>query len=410
MRHASGAIFLLSLICLTCVRSVAQNLDDVVRLHSEYRFSEALEKCEKLLSSSASKEEKENIFKQMLLSENGQSMLQFSCEPRVLAKKTVPRKDFFLWYSHLSEKGWTADGNWFPHNAERYYYSEEGDIFTTFRKDSLEWSAPVPPVQDMNSKGTEIFPFVSPDGKELFFSSDGLFGMGGFDIFVSRWDDEGGKWGPVQNMGFPFSSVKDDLLFTYTPDNNYIVFASNRECGPENVVIYVVKYENYLRKMIPESEAKSVASLPLSSSDGGKYEFVKHSFGERPSLAMEVVEPEIDYTFRSGKESFIVPDNTLPKGIVYQVRIYVTTSKVKQNQLKGFSPVFEVRQKTGKYIYYVGLFRTYSEVSSALKQVKAKIPGAYAVAWQDGKSITVQKAKELESKIKVVEEQVRIVE
>lgn len=409
MKSKSALYILLFLLPLTAAAQPA-GIDQARQLHSQYKFTDAVALCEKLLDSATDKEEKDRIFNQMLLSENGSSMLMMAAEPRIVAKVKVPRADFFLWYSHLQDRSWTADGNFYPAGKTTYYFSENGDIYETSKKDSVLWSAPQVPSPDMKSSGSEIFPMLSPDGKELFFSSDGLFGMGGYDLFVSRWDEDQKKWGPVQNLGFPFSSTADDLLYTYTPDNSHIIFASNRECDKNSVVIYVARYENYLHTMISEDEARELASLPVSGTYKEDYKLVKHSLGSKPSIQMEEVEPEYDLSFTVGKTSVVVPENKLPNGISYQIRIMLTNAKVKKPAtFKGLSPVFEEKQSSSKYIYYVGIFRKYADAQSALKKVKPKFSGAYVVAYENGKPLQIAKAREKESKITVVSEEVRIV-
>ena len=385
------------------------SLSAAEQLHNNYQFDKAVAMYEKLLSSATDQAEKDKIFGKLLLSENGQSMLQYAADPVVIAKKTVPRADFYLWYSHLADKRWAQDGNFYPENAEKYYFSKDGDIFVTSKIDSTLWSDPKTVSKDMVSPGKEIFPILSPDGKELYFASDSLFGMGGYDLYVSRWDNYEKKWGPVQNIGFPFSSVADDLLYTQSAAGRYIVFASNRECDASSVVIYVIKYEKYLCKMIPQSEAKAFSLLPLKAEGKGDWLFVKHTLGSAPDLTFEEPEEKVDYTFKVGKEAMVV-DGPVPEGIVYQVQIFTSSYKAKNTQLKGLSPVFMRKGSTGKYIYTVGVFRTFAEANAALPKVKrAGFPSAFVVAFEDGKSTTIAKARQKESAVRVVTEDVHIV-
>ena len=90
--------------------------------------------------------------------------------------------------------------------------------------------------------GSEIFPMLSPDGKTLYFASDGLYGMGGYDLYSSAWDPETNSWGEPENMGFPFNSPGDDFLLMDTEDGKYTIFASNRDCSRDSVYIYVLDY------------------------------------------------------------------------------------------------------------------------------------------------------------------------
>jgi len=391
----------------TAAQSV--NLSTAQQYHNNYQFDKAIAMYEKLLSAATDPAEKDLIFEKLLLSENGQSMLQYAATPAVIAKKTVPRKDFFLWYSHLADKSWTQDGNYYPEGASQYFFSKDGDIYFTFQKDSTLWSDPKVPGKEMMSPKNEVFPMLSPDGKELYISSDGLFGMGGYDLYVSRLDETSQQWGPLQNIGFPFSSVADDLLYTQSEDGRYIVFASNRECDASSVVIYVIKYDKYLCKMISQSEARGFSLMPQSAADEGNWEFVKHSFRQNPDLAFEEPEDKVDYTFKVGKEATLV-EGAIPEGIIYQIQIFASATKAKMSALKGLSPVFVKKGSTGKYVYTVGAFRTYAEANAALPKVKrAGFPSAFMVAFENGKSTTVSKARQKESQVRVVTEDVHIV-
>ena len=68
-------------------------------------------------------------------------------------------------------------------------------------------------------------PFV-----KILGNSKGLYGMGGYDLYVSQWNSETGDWDVPVNMGFPYSSPYDDFLFINTEDGKYSIFASNRGC------------------------------------------------------------------------------------------------------------------------------------------------------------------------------------
>lgn len=66
----------------------------------------------------------------------------------------------------------------------------------------------------INTDGDESHPFIHPDGKTLYFSSDTWPGLGGKDIFVSRLRK--GKWSKPVNIGYPINTVDDDEGFVVT--------------------------------------------------------------------------------------------------------------------------------------------------------------------------------------------------
>lgn len=78
----------------------------------------------------------------------------------------------------------------------------------------------------INTSGNEKSPFIHSDSHTLYFSSDGLKGIGGFDIFYSRQDSTGNFIAPV-NIGYPINSENDDLGFFVSTDSKTAFFSSN---------------------------------------------------------------------------------------------------------------------------------------------------------------------------------------
>lgn len=91
----------------------------------------------------------------------------------------------------------------------------------------------------INTKARETFPFIASDGT-LYFSSDGLIGLGGLDIFKSI-PDIAGNYFSFQNVGAPINSERDDFAFIEGPFKNVFFISSNREGGKGYDDIYKVK-------------------------------------------------------------------------------------------------------------------------------------------------------------------------
>ena len=235
-------------------------------LYRAYRFDEAIDAFDAALEvardTSAAYDSllAESISSRLLLAENGSNMSRFVRTPQVVDKKLFALKDFTLFYP-LEDKSWRHLPNqldsdfsnqfvqslYAPDWNDRLYYSAAGengsrDILMTEIQDTL-WSVPTA-VQELSSaKSHEIYPMLSPDGKTMYFSSDGLYGLGGYDLYFSTWDEEEKCWSMPQNMGIPFSSPDDDFLFVDTEDEKYSIFASNRDCPADSVWVYVLEYE-----------------------------------------------------------------------------------------------------------------------------------------------------------------------
>lgn len=104
------------------------------------------------------------------------------------------------------------------------------DIYKSIRGADGAWSAPINLGPVINSKAHEKSPFLHPDGKTLYFSSDGHKGLGGYDIFFSR-SDSTGSWSKPKNIGYPINSPDDELGFFVSTDGTLGFFSSNKYNG-----------------------------------------------------------------------------------------------------------------------------------------------------------------------------------
>lgn len=104
------------------------------------------------------------------------------------------------------------------------------DLYRTVREDDGSWCAAVNMGPVVNSKGNEKSPFIHPDGQTLYYSSDGLMGVGGYDIFFTRLHEDHTVEKP-QNLGYPINSPEDELGFFVSTDGAKGFFASNKFHG-----------------------------------------------------------------------------------------------------------------------------------------------------------------------------------
>ncbi len=97
------------------------------------------------------------------------------------------------------------------------------DLYYATKIGEAEYSAPIN-LGSVNTSGDELCPFMK-DGN-LFFSSDGWPGIGGFDVFQTKWT--GSDWTTPVNMGLPVNSSADDLFYKLSPKGERAVLVSNR--------------------------------------------------------------------------------------------------------------------------------------------------------------------------------------
>ena len=102
--------------------------------------------------------------------------------------------------------------------------------YSTFDAKANVWGKPVNAGPAVNTDGNELYPTLSDDGKKLYFSSDTHPGMGGLDIFVA--EGENNKFTkPVENLKFPLNSPYDDFSIVFEGKKQKGFLTSNREGG-----------------------------------------------------------------------------------------------------------------------------------------------------------------------------------
>jgi WD40-like Beta Propeller Repeat len=141
----------------------------------------------------------------------------YSAELSKKGKWSVPRplkgKGLNTSYSE-SGATLTADGSTMYFVSDRKGDRSGTDIYVT-KMVGKTWSTPVLVSDSINTKGRETTPYITADGRFLFFSSDGHKGMGGYDIFVS--ENNGKTWSKPKNLGSSVNSTNDDTHFKYDP-------------------------------------------------------------------------------------------------------------------------------------------------------------------------------------------------
>lgn len=275
MKKKALILLVAGLSAFTAAAQDAESRGDSMR--TAYRFSEASLAYKEALNNGA---DSVALNKKLLQARNGGMMMNYVCQPQVLASGRFSLEDFFLQYP-FENRTWYATPNVLDREGGAFakglrFTGEDGyvvfsavdtsghrSLFSTYVKNGY-FEEPESLFADMTAGSDEIFPVLSADGLKLYFSSNGLYGAGGFDLYVSRRSSAGGEWGTPENLGFPFSSPADDFLYMDSDDGNYTVFASNRSCeNQDEVDVFVLKREvTPIRKKVTDpSEMAKIAEL-----------------------------------------------------------------------------------------------------------------------------------------------------
>ena len=158
-----------------------------------------------------------------------------------------------------------------PQNGYEYYisaYSDKGntgkDIYKVKQLTFMDFSLPET-IAPVNSKSNEEYPYFDATTHTLFFSSDRLGGLGGYDIYFSKYDLKANQFTEPKRMGFPINSAYDDFL--YVPDSvETALFISNRDNKNGKFTAYKVERPESPEYIKPEQvEAiKQLAQLEVT--------------------------------------------------------------------------------------------------------------------------------------------------
>lgn len=132
----------------------------------------------------------------------------------------------------------TPDGKTIYFASDRQGGKGGLDIWKTELKADGKWGVPVNLGAEVNTAANEDAPFIHPDQKTLFFTSDGHNTMGGNDIFKSTLIS--GKWTKPESMGYPVNTTANDNYFTLLADGKRAYFSSDRKGGQGAQDIYYI--------------------------------------------------------------------------------------------------------------------------------------------------------------------------
>ncbi|UKN02632.1 OmpA family protein [Paracrocinitomix mangrovi] len=181
--------------------------------------------------------------------------------------------------------------------------SETGnlDLYISENK-SGTWSNPKPISFRINSEEDEDAPFLTPDGKTLYFSSKGHNSSGGYDFFYSV--REGNDWSAPQNMGYPMNSTGDDIYISWNSNGRGGYFSSNRNGGFGMMDIYsfgLIKKSIEGVTMDKDSNILANVSVQMKNLDTEEIEtFTSDENGKFSVL----VDPENKFEFFGTKEGY----------------------------------------------------------------------------------------------------------
>ncbi|WP_373548689.1 OmpA family protein [Haliscomenobacter sp.] len=169
------------------------------------------------------------------------------------------------------------------------------DIWYSKKMLDGNWSPPMNMGPSINTTEDEESPFISNDGRTLFFTSTGHLSLGDQDIFMSFLNEKG-VWELPTNLGPEINSPFTERCFFLSADGRTGYFASNRPEGFGGMDIYQVQFKDPLY------------SEPMTFVEG----FVKDSISEKPvQTIVKITDRESIQTDKDGRFFICLPSISL---------------------------------------------------------------------------------------------------
>ncbi|MEG1660638.1 MAG: hypothetical protein RR304_08760 [Bacteroides sp.] len=248
-----------------------------------YRFEDAIGCYEEYIAALAKrKQPTEEVEKLLDKCKNDFRMLKGVEEVCVVDSFVVNKADFLDAYKISEESGklysfnnyFQTEGNhpgtvYQTEIGNKVYFSQKGnnqhlDIFSQ-TKLMNEWSKEAPLPRSINASGNTNYPFMLTDGVTLYYASDGEGSIGGYDIFVTRYNTNTDSYLTPENAGMPFNSPANDYMYVIDEFNNLGWFASDRYQPEGKVCIYVFipnsSKQTYDYESMPNEQIVHLAQL-----------------------------------------------------------------------------------------------------------------------------------------------------
>ncbi|MGQ0829651.1 MAG: OmpA family protein [Bacteroidota bacterium] len=162
---------------------------------------------------------------------------------------------------HESSASLSADGKKLYLVSNRPDGLGDRDIYMSPMDEKGKWGKVINLGPTINTQWGEEGVFVHPDGKTMYFSSQGHKTMGGYDIFKSKYDEKAGKWGEPENLGYPVNTPDDDVFFVISASGKHGYYASFNASGYGEKDIYMITFLGPEKPMVLGNEDNLLASL-----------------------------------------------------------------------------------------------------------------------------------------------------
>lgn len=235
--------------------------------HINYLFDEAIRYYNEFKKEApASMQKKLQVDREIKACGNGKRLLSTITDLEILTKKQLNTADYFRAYDLSSiggkllvkpedfrtgydKKKKDKSIIYYPKTVDKVFFSSYGDNNNNGK--DIYYKERLPNgqfgesriIDGINTEFDEDYPFLHPNGKTLYFASKGHNSMGGYDIFMSTFNESTQSWSTPKNLEFPINSPDDDYLYVTDSSEKVAYFSTSRYSQPGKIDVLKIKTE-----------------------------------------------------------------------------------------------------------------------------------------------------------------------
>jgi outer membrane protein OmpA-like peptidoglycan-associated protein/tetratricopeptide (TPR) repeat protein len=186
------------------------------------------------------------------------------------------------------------------------------DLYKVAINEDGSFGTPINLGEKINTKARETFPFIASEGT-LYFSSDGLIGIGGLDVFKSEPNTEGNYFDFI-NMGAPINSERDDFALITSSIKNVFFVSSNRDGGKGYDDIYKIKLKPepknipFIDTILDEISKQPIANAKITLLDANQNVIEETISDTLGNFKFDAIRPDRAYYIKVEKSAFLTKE------------------------------------------------------------------------------------------------------
>ena len=281
-----------------------------------WRPDDAIASYRMYIIESMSSDRTEYVQEQIAIAEKRSRYIHRVTDVKIIDSVYISKSDLLRAYPLSREAGTltqSADGSitYTNQRGDKRFFTQ-GTALQQQSRLLSEWDRAENLPASVNRGSRQDYPFCMSDGTTLYFASQAEDGMGGWDIYMTRYNPATNTYAAAENIGFPFNSEGNDYLYVIDEQMGVGYFATDRRCSDGQVCVYTFLAEDkpsYLPMSMSSEQLAAFAQL--KEYHRAERPVVEISEEEEPEPATNTKEKATKKKATESSVFFIVDDRTV---------------------------------------------------------------------------------------------------